>query len=308
MSTTPDMTTGPEPGDGEFSRRVWWHVAGLFGAIAAMLLSYVFVDVIHRSLRPLPSPYVDPFVSAKLAAIFLPALLWLIVVRHRRMAWLWGAWWGLLGLGVLVDAIIAARIQGGGAFDWLTLTADAPWGSAFIAATCFVALGASQMWVAYTAKCAEEPSVCPETRRRRMWSLAADFALLVPLLTMALVMAWGIPEPFNAPQWRGCGDLPNFQYLASCQRMEWGENSRAKMLEDLVAHHLHQGTRYSDLLALLGRPDGYAKGIVYEILPKPTISQTMVATVKWGSPTPALHLSFYSMPRDIAFLQDFHIR
>ncbi len=287
---------------------IGWIFAGFVGVVAAIILSHLFGQIIHRALRPLPAPYVNSFLNAEVMAVILPALIWILIMRRKRMAWLWGGWWSLLGVGVFVDAIIAARIQGGGAFDWPTLTADAPWGSAFIASLIFVSIWASQMWVTYAARRFADQDFDPEKHRRRIWGLSADMAFMVPLLTMALVMAWGIEKPFNSPRWNGCGDLPNFRYFSSSERMEWGDNSRAQMAEDLIRTHLSPGIRSRDVRTVLGRPDGYQGDfLVYELLPKPTIAQSLVATARWGSPTPELHLKFDPARQDVVYLKTFRI-
>lgn len=276
--------------------------------MAAVVLSHLFGEIIHRALRPLPTSYVNSFLNARVVAVIFPALIWILVMHKKRLAWLWALWWSLVALGVLVDAIIAARIQGGGAFDWPTLTADAPWGNAFLASVVLVGVWASQMWAVYVAPRFAGQKLDPQKHRRRMWGLSADAAFIVPLLTMALVMAWGMEQTFHSPRWHGCGTLPNFQHFSSCERIEWGDNSRAQMVADLIGTHLQPGLHGGDLRAVLGPPDGYdGDFVVYELLPKPTIAQSLVAAARWGSPAPELHLKFAPARRDVAHLQTFRI-
>lgn len=310
MPGTEAQPTSAQETEGTIGNRryICWIFVGFIGAVAAVVLSQLFGEIIHRALRPLSAPHVNPFLNARVAAVIFPALIWILAMHKKRLVWLWGLWWSLLALGVFVDAIIAARIQGGGGFDWATLTADAPWGSAFVASLIFVGLWASQMWVVYAAPRINGHAIDSEKYERRIWGLGADMAFMVPLLTMAFVMAWGIETPFHSPRWNGCGTVPNFEYFSSCERIEWGDNSRAQMAEDLIRTHLSPGIRSRDVRTVLGRPDGYQGDfLVYELLPKPTIAQSLVATARWGSPTPQLHLQFHPAHKDVVYLQDFRI-
>lgn len=109
---------------------------------------------------------------------------------------------------------------------------------------------------------------------------------IVPVLAVGLVLAWGAPMPFDADRWNGEGTGRR-----SHERFSWGDNTRARMLDDLLTTHLHAGMRPAETEALLGQYD-HSTWQSFEILPRPALSQMWLACGPWWWPIPNLQLEF----------------
>ena len=132
----------------------------------------------------------------------------------------------------------------------------------------------------------------PGRWRRRLLLAAA----LVMLVAVAPFLAWGPALRFDAAAWRETE-------LSGMGVPRGWSNTRARMLDDLLANHLRPGMSRAEVDVLLGRPheagellSGSSGGVsatgwYYHLLWAPRLDQQLVAWCKWRSVDPMLEVS-----------------
>ncbi|MBM3500095.1 MAG: hypothetical protein FJX74_15675 [Armatimonadetes bacterium] len=255
-------------------------VLGLLVALPAVVVGFVTIgnglEPAHGVVPPLP-------LSLLLATLLTPLVLSLLLFVWRLAGRWWAAWWLVVGLGVLADALLTAVSQRHG-LGTLFVVPAAVWFGALLGAAAVVGLGLAQLWVVGEVARSRGWEAAPATpaKRSRWWALAPIGAWLI--LAAALVWAWGPPLPFDRDRWATC----------ESSQAAWGDSSRARMAQDLIAHHLRPGmsdVRVQELLGDDDHPD------IYALHPRPTLSQALLATARWGWVCPGLRVRYAHFDR-----------
>ena len=149
------------------------------------------------------------------------------------------------------------------------------------------------LWTCIICALAAAATLSPHANVRLLPPKRGRAAVIVPIamvlvLAVGLVLGWGPPMPFDANKWRGPGPPTRHRY----ERFSWGDNSRVRMLDDLLSTHLHLGMTAQETQRLLGRYDHTGYWSCFELLPCPTLSQTLLACGRWGWFGPNLQLKF----------------
>ncbi len=148
------------------------------------------------------------------------------------------------------------------------------------------------LWTCIICALAATATLSPQVNVRLLPPKRGRAAVIVPIamvlvLAVGLVLAWGPPMLFDANKWRGPG--PPTRRL--CERFSWSDNSRARMLNDLLSTHLHAGMTPKETEQLLGQYDD-SSCRSFELLPCPALSHTLLACGRWGWFWPNLQLKF----------------
>ncbi|MCE5323924.1 hypothetical protein LLG46_11495 [bacterium] len=94
---------------------------------------------------------------------------------------------------------------------------------------------------------------------------------------------------FDEMQWRGADG--NVKQLYS--RGPGRDNRRARMVTDLISHHLHKGMAKVRVEDMLGRPMAGGDGVeLYDLMAFPSLDQKIVAWLRWRSSRPILALTY----------------
>ena len=250
-------------------------VVGVFVAVPSLGVGFMAIDNGLGRWSEAPPPLL---LSLLLAALLTPLVLSLLLFFWRVAGRLWAAWWLVMGLAILVDALSTAAVRHHGPGTLFSVSA-ALWGSALLTAAVVTGLCLAQLWmareIARLRGWAAFPTV-PATSGRR-WVFVPIAAWLV--LAASMVLAWGPSLPFGAGRWRACEPW----------HAAWGDNSRAQMAEDLIAHDLRPGMTRAEVVVLLGEDD---HPDIYALFPRPTLSQTLLALGRWGGPCPGLEITY----------------
>ena len=134
-----------------------------------------------------------------------------------------------------------------------------------------------------------------EVRTREVWAVGrlgkATWLVILALLA-GLVAAFigmccltaGPDIAFDATSWRDLEDLGG--PLGS---QFHGYNRRARMVHDLLGHHLRVGMRWGEARAFLGQATEGGDGqYFYLLLQNPRLDQECAALVRWGTTDPRL--------------------
>jgi hypothetical protein len=120
--------------------------------------------------------------------------------------------------------------------------------------------------------------------------LALGAALLaMALCALAQWLAWR-PIPFDASRWKSLA-LVRTGPMGS--HIPGAGTVRARMVDDLLAHHLRVGMSQTEVEALLGESDCGGDGLsYYALLYFPRPDQELGALWRWGTRDPDLVLEY----------------
>jgi hypothetical protein len=122
-----------------------------------------------------------------------------------------------------------------------------------------------------------------EAAMRRWWWGA--LVVLVGAVVAGSFLAWGPGLPFDSQAWLALEDPTGPLWSMMPAR----DNRRARMVDDLLASHLHPGAAWPPLQKLLGRPGAGGDGTrLYDLLWRPSPDQQLVAWLRWHTTNPAL--------------------
>ena len=147
---------------------------------------------------------------------------------------------------------------------------------------------------------ASDPLTDPRHRRRRRTRITlVVIGVLLVLLVVGPFVAWGPPLAFDRAEWLRLEDPTGILF----SHLPGGNNTRARMVDDLMADHLRLGMSKAEVEELLGRPsEAYGGGgsstggvwydeLYYPLLWMPRPDQKLVSRLKWGPADPRLIVS-----------------
>jgi hypothetical protein len=99
---------------------------------------------------------------------------------------------------------------------------------------------------------------------------------------------------------RGWGDIPFDTRIWKSEKLTSGihppaegDNTRARMIDDLVTHHLRAGMTRPDAEKLVGEEDyGFDNDSMYILIHWPNLSQNAYSRRRWGAAEPYLTLTY----------------
>lgn len=120
--------------------------------------------------------------------------------------------------------------------------------------------------------------------------MLADFGIVkVPGTDYPVYLIGWRSIAFDKVQWREAG-IPAGLFGS---RGPGRDNRRARMVNDLISHHLHKGMTKTQVEKLLGRPMAGGDGVeLYDLIAFPSWDQKVVAWLRWQSPRPILVLRY----------------
>jgi len=248
---------------------------------------YVYVDWCGPQLPGLLRS-LGLFQLAFIGGAVLGLVSWVFMVRSGRLAWVWGTMWITLGLVFVADMVDTGLFESSGAFGRAILSNAGLWDSAIFAALIIVAPIVSQLWVASAARSLRVRRTQAGSERLPRWFTAFACFAAVPILAAGLLIAWGPVQTLDTEAWTYVVDGP----MMIIPPRE--HNSCGRMLDDVLQKRLHMGMSARDVAALLGeRITGGDSFASYRLLPTwPSLSHSLLALVRWGTPDPWLQLKF----------------
>lgn len=258
------------------------------GFVIAVPLVFFGTLMLANGLAPsfrLASPLAG---SLLLASLLLPLVFSCLLFFWRTAGWFWASWWSLITAWLVMDALATTALHPGNLHAVLSVS-PAVWASALIATLVAFGLWLLQVWVVSTVRGMRSwtPALLATPEQwRRLGRVLAPLAIVFAVL---LVTAWGPPLAFEAARWRAVDtgdDNPG--------RAAWGDNTRAQMAPDLMAHYLLPGMTRAQIAALLGEAD---HPDIYALFPRPTASQTLMAVAHWHGLCPGLQLDLPWSPK-----------
>lgn len=295
--------------DGETS--VWrrsdqtWQMAAALGLVCACGLVLIGVASSLLILMGSEAPVAYWLAGAIFWVLLLLAVisLWLRMIRLGRLCRLWADLW------VLAFLLMVCAIDAGG--ELFGLFGYLPPVLALFGFLIAWALANSQVWVAWQASEKGKRSVAqaevdgdedamrsplvapPRAARQRVAMIAANGVLIAALLG-GVFFAWGPDMPFDPETWQ---TLTVEKSAGPLWSISVGENTRARMVDDLLANHVRVGMSSDEVMGLLGRYDCGGDGFRgYALVHGPRLDQAVVSFLRWGTFDPALELEFNEAP------------